>query len=215
MAVVPWEFDLSEQNAIEVKLDYSGYISPAKAKIIALEKMFKVATISAEFDDEIIVYDPMFLCSKSNGVSIEFVGLYHTGFELDAESLPDICIRRSSWETSFGSLPEVCKKLSCQTSFICSKDDLEIETIMSMFQDVSVEKITTLSRVSRGEGNTIDTFEFSFSSELLTLNTSYFYDSCSNVFVESAYQKLIDYWNIAKINSSFVPDNGLFKISYN
>lgn len=211
MTVVPWEFDLNERNATEVKSDYSGYIPPAKAKMIALDKMFRVANISAEFDDEVIVYDPLFLCSKSNGSSIEFVGLYLTSFELDEEGLPDVCIRRCSWGESFGSLQEVCQELSCQTSFICNKGDLEIDTIMSILRDVSVEKITPLSGVERG--SSADTFEFYFSSELVTLNASYFSDSCSNVFVEDMYKKLIDYWLIDKVKEAFVP-TGLFKISF-
>lgn len=211
LSLVPWEFDLNKRRAIEAIADPSSYISPSKARIVVLDKMFKVTTISAEFDSEIVVYDPLFLCARSNEKSIKFIGIYTTYFALDQVSLPDIAIRQCSWEHSYGNLSDVFHKLSCQTVFIRSQDDLGINRIVSTLQDSPLEEITTLSHIERESG--YDTFEFYFSSKSLTLRSSYFSDSCSNIFIENIYNQLMTCWLDKKVKTASVAADS-FRVSF-
>jgi hypothetical protein len=83
--------------------------TPALMKNLAISKMTDVRLISADFNEDTVIFTPLVWLLLDSGSSLEFFGVYASELSNDEgvsdsstelESLPDYCIKKAFWSKS-------------------------------------------------------------------------------------------------------------------
>lgn len=194
---------------------------------IIFSKMLDVTLISADFDDELIVFEPRLLVKVESDFQVDFWGLYLSQDENEDEetikNTPSICIRKITWDKK-NELKRF-RKSTNKVDYIMSNQQVLSKVIFSSFLEMpnlkklisDLEQILTngLSLTKNHTGtHKFSDIELIYELVELKVKVAYFPFLKTSQPLEAWLEKWRKFMDDSCVISNHVPDKS-FQFSYN